>query len=211
MKYYQRLLIVILMILLGSSSICLQAGTVNDVINRCRTEGDKIVKEETKNFIKLNQLSDASSKQYIQVIDNIKSNHGERFKRMRLNSFNKQTPQAMIFVSLDMPQRSLQQIIHDAARYEVPVVIRGLYRNSFRETMNKIFELVKKRNRGGILINPRWFKQYEIQSVPAVVVSQAGKYDVIYGNIPLRKALKIIAERGDVAAVAKKILEEKSL
>ena len=128
-----------------------------------------------------------------------------------INQRNQPTPQAIVFISLAMPELSIKQIIQDAERYEIPVVIRGLYRNSFKETASKIFDLIKESNQGGILINPRWFKQYEIKAVPAVVVSQEDRFDVVYGNIHLKKALEIIAERGDLAAVAKKVLEKKGL
>lgn len=112
-----------------------------------------------------------------------------------------------------MPDLSLKQIIYDASRYHIPVVIRGLYKNSFRKTIEKIFELIKENNKGGIAINPRWFKEYDIKAVPAVVVSdgieikdKVKKSDTVYGNIPLRKALSIIAERGEVSNIARDIL-----
>ena len=201
----------------------LHAGTMNDLINHHRIKGDQIIKDKKGEVTKFGQLSNEASQQYKQVIDKVKSSYGGHFGQTELSptgstptrydltghtSFNQPAPQVIIFISLTMPELSIKQIIQDAACYEIPVVIRGLYRNSFKETMNKIFDLVKDKNKGGILINPRWFKQYEIKSVPTVVVSQADRFDVVYGNVHLKKALEIITERGELAAVAKRMLDK---
>lgn len=215
MKYHEKPLIIILIISLGLATACLHAGTMNDVINHYRIKGDQIVEEKKEEFAKFKPLSNEASQQYRHVIDEIKNSYEKHLKQTGLsplgrNPFNQPAPQVIIFISLTMSELSIKQIIQNAAYYEIPVVIRGLYRNSFKETMNKIFTLVKEPNRGGILINPRWFKQYEIKSVPALVVSQADRFDVVYGNVHLKKALEIIAERGDLAAVAKRILDKNS-
>ena len=221
MKYHKQPLVTILLMSLALVTAYLHAGTMNDLINHYRIRGDQIIKDKKGKFTRFKQLSNEASQQYQQVIDKVKNSHRGHFGQTKLspmersstghNLLNQSVPQVIIFISLTMPELSIKQIIQDAARYEIPVVLRGLYRNSFKETMSKIFDLVKEPNRGGILINPRWFKQYEIQSVPAVVVSQADRFDVVYGNLHLKKALEIIAEHGDLAAVAKKILEEKGL
>ncbi len=119
-----------------------------------------------------------------------------------------------VFVSFSMPEPSLKQIVSDASYYNVPVVIRGLYNNSFRETANKILALTKENNKGGMLINPIWFRKYNIKAVPAFLVTkndESSSYDLMYGNIPLKRALTIIAEKGEYAKEAGKILERKKL
>jgi len=145
------------------------------------------------------------------AVQNIKD---EYLKKAQANGFIKKAPETIIFVSFSMPTPSLKQIIQDAARYQIPVVIRGLYKNSFKETIEKIFDLVKEDNKGGVLINPLWFKQYDIKTVPALVISGGGvntnkdhqEFDVVYGNIPIKKLLKIIVERGSEAKAAQNIL-----
>jgi type-F conjugative transfer system pilin assembly protein TrbC len=117
-----------------------------------------------------------------------------------------------VFVSFSMPEPSLKQIIAAANHYHVPVVVRGLYQNSLKETANKILVLTKANNQGGILINPVWFKKYEIKAVPAFLVTEHGagqdnnSYDLVYGNVPLKRALTIIAEQGEYAKEAVRIL-----
>ena len=204
-------LITILIASLVLATTCLHAGTMNDLINHYQARAEKLIKNKKGEIAKFENLSNEASRQYRHVIDKVKNSRREHFGQTAHAPFNQPDPQVIVFISLGMPELSIKQIINDAERYEIPVVIRGLYRNSFKETMSRIFNLVRDKNKGGILINPRWFKQYEIQSVPAVVVSQANDFDVVYGNVPLKRALEIIAERGELAAVAKKILEKNGL
>ena len=135
---------------------------------------------------------------YQHAIDNIKKQHQ--------NNAVKITSPAIIFVSFSMPDLSLKQIIQDAALYRIPVVIRGLHHNAFKDTVEKIYSLVKENNQGGISIHPQWFKEYSITAVPAVIVTDGNKYEVIYGNIRLKNALSIIADRGELSQQAKNIL-----
>lgn len=146
-----------------------------------------------------------------------------------INNNLEYSPKAIVFVSLGMPKALLISILKDADRYHVPVVIRGLVDNSFSKTMSIIFDLMKEmreikgtetfstdKNRAGILIDPLWFKYFSIKTVPAVVVTNqpldsfstsqnpSNNFDVIYGNIPLKRSLEILSVKGkeakDVAA-----------
>ncbi len=75
----------------------------------------------------------------------------------------------------------------------------------------KLFEIVKTNNQGGILIDPICFKKFDIKSVPALVIDKNDKFDVIYGNISLKQALGIIAEKSEsreISEIAKEILKE---
>lgn len=188
------------------SSTNIFAGSTNDFINQARLQRDKTIKEASKNkvfweFIKTSQNRQQMSN-HQSLIENIKNGYHKKTGR------SVEGTKAMVFVSFSMPELSLKQIIHDAAQYQVPIVIRGLYQNSFRKTVEKMFTLVKENKKGGIAINPKWFKEYEIKAVPAVVVAKEhGVKDVVYGNIPLKKALLLIADRGELSDVAQSILD----
>ena len=214
------------------------AGKINDIINRERLRHDRIIKEMTKKETKSKEIKKATEKKtkkeaesnvferyknlskhqiqnYQEAIKKIKGNHIKNMQSNGFANFVKSPPQAVIFVSFSMSDLSLKQIIQDASRHQVPVVIRGLYKDSFRKTVEKVFDLVKENNKGGILINPLWFRKYDIKAVPAVVVNNsngnidlntANSFDVIYGNIPLKKILKLIVDRGAASKVAKNIL-----
>jgi type-F conjugative transfer system pilin assembly protein TrbC len=179
----------------------------NDVINASMLERDRAVLQEkatVANLIKISIQEEAAikhNKKAQEIISSLKS------KEKKTNLI-KIAPRAVIFVSLGMPQLALKQFMNDGYKYNVPVVIRGLYHNSFQETVDKIFALIKENKRGGVLVDPIWFKDFGIESVPAFVVQQNGKFDVVYGNIPFKRALTLVYESGEAAEVAKFILKE---
>ena len=183
------------------------AGNMNDIINQQRLRRDQIVGEISKqnnNFTQYQAAAEQQTQIYKAVVQDIKDGY---IKKSQTHKEAKAIPQAIIFVSFSMPNLSLKQAIQDAERYQIPVVMRGLYKNSFRQTLEKLFDLIKEDNKGGISINPAWFKKYNINTVPALVVNNnAQDFNVVYGNIPLKTALTIIVNKGSAAAIAKDIL-----
>jgi type-F conjugative transfer system pilin assembly protein TrbC len=127
------------------------------------------------------------------------------------------TPPVLLFVSFSMPSLALQQYIVQANHFHIPMVIRGLVNDSFQQTARTLFYITQSHNQGGVAINPFWFRDYQIHAVPALVVTQScegrkashchAAYDVVYGNIPIARALSLVAQRGDASAVAKQQLE----
>ena len=116
------------------------------------------------------------------------------------------TPPALYFVSFSIPKEGLQAMLDEAASLKVTATIRGLIDNDFRKTAAQMLELSKQNNKIGVQIDPMVFKQFNIQAVPALVVTCPGHYDVISGNIRIRDALRRIAREGDCAATAKTLL-----
>jgi type-F conjugative transfer system pilin assembly protein TrbC len=127
----------------------------------------------------------------------------------------------LVFVSLGMPDNALRQLLQQAADFNVPVIIRGVYQNSFAHTVTRIQQLLgfddDQRIDGGVAINPHWFQQFGITQVPAFVAVRAGRcippdpcdphdYDLLYGNVSLYDALQILATEGDVPDVAHHVL-----
>ena len=99
-------------------------------------------------------------------------------------------PNAMLFVSLGMPDELLKQYLQEAHRLQVAVVIRGLYHDSFDATLQRLKSLMPEdqkaaQHQSGVLINPLWFREYHIDVVPAVVMPHDSTYDVIFGNMAL--------------------------
>jgi conjugal transfer pilus assembly protein TrbC len=127
----------------------------------------------------------------------------------------------LIFISFSMPDVSLKQWAEQASRLHTPLVIRGLIHNSFDETQKKIaqftasemVEIEKTGKKGGVVLDPRLFTDYEITQVPAVVVRNTTMeclptqscphiypFDVVMGDIGLDSALDIIAHQEEGAA-----------
>ena len=178
----------------------------NDLINAELLRRDQILIDQKDTVSAFKDLGEAQRKK-IKEDKEIQEIIGSARKNAP-NGKIESPPTAIIFVSFSMPELALKQFIQDGAKYHVPVVMRGLYKNSFKETVDKMFNLVKDDNKGGIAIDPIWFKDFAIENVPAVVVEENGKYDVVYGNIPVKRSLTIISEQGEKAKIAKDILEK---
>ena len=120
-----------------------------------------------------------------------------------------------------MPPESWRQWAQDAARTGAPLVLRGVGDGGLPGTAKKIGERLGGAE-AGVAIDPRLFRLFGIERVPAVVVVPGGvppcrsrgcaddpppPHDRIAGNISLAAALEAVAEEGDAGrGVAKAYL-----
>ncbi|CAN5420272.1 hypothetical protein BH10PSE19_BH10PSE19_00070 [soil metagenome] len=126
---------------------------------------------------------------------------------------NSKSSHVVIFVSSSMLDASLAQWIEQAHQAEATVVIRGLVNQSLPATkawVKKILEQTANK-KGGIAIDPALFTTYGIKQVPAVLVGNdiqhcdaidhctLKPYDVVYGNMSLTTALKLLVKNGENA------------
>lgn len=114
---------------------------------------------------------------------------------------------AIYFVSLGIPHEGLLPMLRDARTYGIPATLRGLVNNDMRQTASIMFELTKEDKDAGVQIDPTLYQQYGITSIPALVVTCPGHFDIIRGSLPLKQALEKIREKGECAATARQILE----
>jgi type-F conjugative transfer system pilin assembly protein TrbC len=127
-----------------------------------------------------------------------------------------------IFVSFSMPKESLQQWAAQAKKVHAPLVIQGLVDDSFTKTQQAVAALSSE-HPGGVVLDPRLFRQYHISQVPTVVVvhptvlksclpNQSCWHpevnDVIAGDVGLESALQAIADRGDNTLIAQRLLAD---
>ncbi len=132
--------------------------------------------------------------------------------------------QAVLFVSLRMPDNALKAYFKQGKQYHIPLVIRGLYTEkqneianqfvgSFRDTANRVKQLIKESKAGGVSIDPLLFRAFNIHVVPALVVYDddltcikqtnhviyiscpVSRLDIISGNLPIKKLLSIVANQ----------------
>ena len=131
------------------------------------------------------------------------------------------TAEILIFTSLSVPAASWRQWAQDAARTGAPLVLRGVGDGGLPGTAKKIGERLGGAE-AGVAIDPRLFRLFGIERVPAVVVVPGGvppcrsrgcaedpapAHDRITGNISLAAALEAVAEEGDAGrGVAKAYL-----
>ena len=132
------------------------------------------------------------------------------------------TAELLIFTSLSVPAASWRQWAHEAARIGAPLVLRGVGEGGLRETVKRIGDRLGGAT-AGVAIDPRLFRLFGIQRVPAVAVVPGGvppcasrgcagdpppPHDLVTGNIGLATALDAVAGEGSVGRdVARRHLE----
>ena len=123
------------------------------------------------------------------------------------------TAEILVFTSLSVPAASWRQWAHDAANTGVPLVLRGVAEDGLRATVKRIGDRLGGAE-AGVAIDPRLFRLFGIERVPAVAVVPGGvppcrsqgcaedpapPHDMVTGNIGLAAALEAVADEGAVA------------
>ena len=116
----------------------------------------------------------------------------------------------VVFTSLSVPAASWRQWASEAARIGAPLVLRGIGEGGMRATVKRIGARIGA-HKVGVAIDPRLFRLFRIELVPAVAVVPGGvppcrsrgcsadpapPHDLIAGNIGLAGALEAIAAEG---------------
>ncbi len=123
------------------------------------------------------------------------------------------TAEILVFTSLSVPAASWRQWAHDAARSDAALVLRGVGEGGLPGTAKRIADRLGGAE-AGVAIDPRLFRLFGIDRVPAVVVVPGGvppcrsrgcaedpapPHDRIAGNIGLVAGLQAVADEGTVA------------
>ena len=83
----------------------------------------------------------------------------------------------IVFTSLSVPAPSWRQWSREAARIGVPLVLRGVGEGGMRATVKRIGARIGA-HKVGVAIDPRLFRLFGIERVPAVVVAPGGRAGV---------------------------------
>ncbi|HHF7368352.1 TPA: type-F conjugative transfer system pilin assembly protein TrbC [Legionella bozemanae] len=102
-----------------------------------------------------------------------------------------------VFVSFSMPGRLLEETLKESSRLHIPAYLNGLHHNSMKDTALKVMELSQRIPDLNLAIDPTLFERFGIQQVPALVVAEEKKFDVIYGHLTLQEGLSWIAGHGE--------------
>jgi conjugal transfer pilus assembly protein TrbC len=120
----------------------------------------------------------------------------------------------LVFVSFSIPEESLRQLVLDAHRAEVPVLLQGFVGGSLKETATRMRTLLGADTGqdllGGVVIDPRAFRIFRVTEVPAFLATSAPlpdcdgldcaapppPHDRIAGNMSLGAALSALASEG---------------
>ena len=121
------------------------------------------------------------------------------------------TAEVIVFTSLNVPAMSWRQWSHEVAAADAAMVLRGVAEDGFRATVQRIGARLEDGG-AGVAIDPRLFRLFGIERVPAVVVVPGGvpactsrgcatdappPHDLITGNTGLDAALEAIAREGE--------------
>ena len=82
-------------------------------------------------------------------------------------------PGLLVFVSLSMPQPTLQRLIDQAARAQASIVLRGFADGSLRTTVARVQRIIGDRQ-VAVQIDPQAFDRYAVTRVPTFVLVRDG-------------------------------------
>ncbi|MFW2535403.1 type-F conjugative transfer system pilin assembly protein TrbC [Legionella sp. 28fT52] len=102
--------------------------------------------------------------------------------------------EVMVCVSFSMPQTLLEATLKEAADYQIPVLLNGLIDNSMAKTAERLMTLSRDIPNLTLQIDPTAFERFGIQQVPALVVAEGHRFDVLYGNLRLKEGLYRLVE-----------------
>lgn len=89
--------------------------------------------------------------------------------------------QILVFVSFSMPEASLKSLFQEAQNHNAVLITRGLYKDSFVQTAQKLQELGVT-----IDINPELFDLHNIASVPTFIfLTHSHPTHLLRGNVTL--------------------------
>lgn len=202
----------------------LSVANTNDDIEQLKSRVEQYAKPLSQSEImSLKSMANANQLKQHTLIERLMN---EANKGRAQNKSIQKADGAILFVSFSMPKSLLFSLADEASQFDIPLVLNGLVDNDFKKTIETFSNLnreAKKEHRHfqGVSIDPIWFQQFDIKSVPALVVTKRPDtcapetlcpnqlFDVVYGNASIKHSLKLIETKGDAAPlVAKKILEK---
>ena len=118
----------------------------------------------------------------------------------------------LVFLTLAMNKKNLEQIIREAKVYGFIPVIRGFKDGSYIATAKYLSDIIEKTGYG-VEVDPESFKEFDVKLVPTFVVAapkctegncKGVKYNKVTGNISFDHVLRLFATRGDILEDDKK-------
>lgn len=95
----------------------------------------------------------------------------------------------LIFISFSMPKESIKLLYSESLNQNATLVMRGLLDGSFKKTAAKLQSLNVVAQ-----INPKLFKEYQIERVPTIVAVAGNTHHSISGNMSFNHAKERLLE-----------------
>lgn len=146
-----------------------------------------------------------STSQIRSAITNLSSGQTSQLEKDCSNCMNGQMdpfqdPQVFAFMSFSIPDATWISLSNELEKVGGIFVLRGLPNQSFRELADKIFVLKEKGVNVPIQLDPQQFQIYQLTSVPTFVVPEGEQFDKVTGNVSLKFALELMAQKGETSA-----------
>ena len=112
----------------------------------------------------------------------------------------------LVFLTLAMNKKNLEQIIREAKVYGFKPVIRGFKDGSYIATVKELSDIIEKTGYG-VEVDPESFEEFDVKLVPTFVVATSVstegndkrvKYNKVAGNISFDHVLRLFATRGGI-------------
>jgi len=115
-------------------------------------------------------------------------------------------PRIYVCISLGFSDEAIKRILNEAKIVGASVVIRGFYKD-FNSTIKRVS---KFSGDGGLAIDPTIFEKYNIETVPAFVLTSENLTATAHGSASIRYFLELVVRQGTPgeAELAERFLKE---
>lgn len=137
-------------------------------------------------FVQVTTLGSTNYVNFDKIINS--STEENRDERLKDNIF--------VFISFSMSDNLISNYIVEARSLKerdninVIFVLRGFYKNSFRETSNKINKLTDGKHIA-MIVDPTLYEKYNVNQVPSIIKNNNNSYDKLIGSVTIRYALEV--------------------
>ena len=98
----------------------------------------------------------------------------------------------LILTSFSVPEAAWLSLSKEMEGKRAAFVVRGLPDNSFKELSKRVSSLKRKGLNATVLVDPRLFREYQVETAPTFLFFQDKSVHQVKGNIPLRSAEEIV-------------------
>ncbi len=154
-------------------------------------------------------LKTSTQQKHCRVAENL-AHQAEKGVRQNLelsdSERNERYLSLLVFVSFSIPLETFKTLTAQVNQVGGKVVFRGLVKNSFKETAEKVKELQQE-----VIIDPTLFEEYQIEVVPTFVLRRGSKkkdYDQLSGNVSLEYVLEQFTSLGSLRPEALSLLKK---
>lgn len=111
-------------------------------------------------------------------------------------------PNIEVYISFSVPSYTWIVLSQELEKVNGVFVLKGLPKNSFNELAKTIFNLRKIGVRVPIQVNPKSFRDLNIERVPTFVLRDGDRYDKVTGNVSVKHILELFKQKGDTKIAA---------